>query len=48
VEDGAVMEAVTRLGCDHVQGYYVARPMSVDDLANWLAQRATRRLLPER
>jgi diguanylate cyclase (GGDEF)-like protein len=48
VEDAAVMEAVARLGCDHVQGYHVARPMSVDDLANWLEQRSTPRSLPER
>jgi len=26
VEDGAQLEAVTRLGCDQVQGYLVARP----------------------
>ncbi len=48
VEDDAVMQAVARLGCDHVQGYHVARPMSVDDLARWLAQRATPRSLPAR
>jgi len=29
---------VTELGCDQVQGYYIARPMPVDQLYEWLAK----------
>lgn len=48
VEDTEVMKAVERLGCDHVQGYHVARPMSVDALANWLRERSTPCSVPAR
>lgn len=48
VEDADVMDAAERLGCDHVQGYHVARPMSVDALANWLSERSTPRSVPAR
>jgi EAL domain-containing protein (putative c-di-GMP-specific phosphodiesterase class I) len=30
---------VDGLGCDQVQGYYIARPMSVDHLCEWLRKR---------
>jgi len=29
---------VTELGCDQVQGYYIARPMPADQLYEWLAK----------
>lgn len=28
---------LAQLGCGHVQGYVIARPMPVEDLSNWLA-----------
>lgn len=36
VENKATLELLRRLGCDYVQGYYLARPMNVDDALNWL------------
>lgn len=38
VERKADWEVLARLGCDVVQGYYVARPMSEDKLRVWLGQ----------
>ena len=29
---------VEALGCDHVQGYYIAKPMPGDELCDWLAK----------
>jgi len=37
VEDQATWQELATLGCDSVQGYYLARPMSAADLAVWLA-----------
>ena len=34
---------VAQLGCGHVQGYVIARPMPVEDLAQWLAAQRERR-----
>jgi diguanylate cyclase (GGDEF)-like protein/PAS domain S-box-containing protein len=39
VEDEATLRALATLGCDSVQGYFVARPMPADDVAAWLAAR---------
>jgi len=39
VEDAEVMGAMQRLGCDHVQGFHLARPMDVPGLATWLEAR---------
>lgn len=36
VEDAATFRTLTALGCDLVQGYFVARPMPADALAGWL------------
>jgi diguanylate cyclase len=37
VENRATLEALTRLGCDFVQGYYVSRPLPVDEVTTWLS-----------
>ncbi len=37
VEGHAVMRWLSDLGCDAVQGYYIARPMPLDELTAWLA-----------
>ena len=36
VEDKFECEMVTRLGCDLIQGYYIAKPMSADDFHQWI------------
>ena len=36
-EDLATLHALTRRGCDLVQGYFVARPLAVAELRRWLA-----------
>ncbi len=38
VETEAQMEALRSLGCDVIQGFLVARPISNDDLAAWVQQ----------
>jgi EAL domain-containing protein (putative c-di-GMP-specific phosphodiesterase class I) len=48
VDSGPVMEQLTALGCDALQGFYVASPMSPDRLEHWIATNsptATRRPL---
>jgi EAL domain-containing protein (putative c-di-GMP-specific phosphodiesterase class I) len=37
VEDRATWDRLSRLGCDRVQGYYISRPLSVDDFGAWYA-----------
>jgi EAL domain-containing protein (putative c-di-GMP-specific phosphodiesterase class I) len=37
VEDLATLQALMRRGCDLVQGYFVARPLAVAELRQWLA-----------
>jgi diguanylate cyclase (GGDEF)-like protein len=37
VDSGPVMEQLTALGCDALQGFYVASPMSPDRLEQWIA-----------
>jgi diguanylate cyclase (GGDEF)-like protein/PAS domain S-box-containing protein len=37
VEDQATWQELATLGCDSVQGYYLARPMPAAELAAWLA-----------
>ena len=39
VENEAQAEILRRLGCDEAQGYLYARPMPIEDLGPWLAQR---------
>jgi diguanylate cyclase (GGDEF)-like protein/PAS domain S-box-containing protein len=36
VEDQATLKELATLGCDTVQGYFVARPMPASELAAWL------------
>jgi diguanylate cyclase (GGDEF)-like protein len=40
VEDQTTLEALGALGCDAVQGYHVSRPVTSDDLIDWLELRA--------
>jgi EAL domain-containing protein (putative c-di-GMP-specific phosphodiesterase class I) len=42
VEDDTVWDQLRRLGCGAVQGFRLARPMPVDDLAPWLSGYRTR------
>jgi diguanylate cyclase (GGDEF)-like protein len=39
IEDTTQLEALQRLGCDHGQGYYFARPMSAADFEAYIAER---------
>ncbi len=36
VEDAATWDQLTTLGCDHAQGYFLARPMPADKFDSWL------------
>lgn len=45
VESDAEMALVTQLGCEHMQGFAIARPMPGTDLPQWLRQNAS---APER
>jgi EAL domain-containing protein (putative c-di-GMP-specific phosphodiesterase class I) len=40
VDSAAVMEQLTALGCDALQGFYVAIPMSPDRLEQWISTNA--------
>ncbi len=39
VEDRAALEFLAEVGCDHAQGYFIARPLSLHALTHFLAQR---------
>jgi diguanylate cyclase (GGDEF)-like protein/PAS domain S-box-containing protein len=39
IEDQAAWDALSALGCDHAQGYFIARPMSAEALIAWLSAR---------
>lgn len=34
-EDGIVLR---KLGCEHVQGYYIAKPMAADEILSWVGE----------
>lgn len=36
VESLAVFDLLTEMNCDHVQGYYISRPLEAGQVANWL------------
>ena len=36
VETLAVCELLAEMSCDHVQGYYISRPLEADQVTNWL------------
>ncbi|MBW2690004.1 MAG: EAL domain-containing protein, partial [Deltaproteobacteria bacterium] len=36
VETQEDLDLVTSLGCDQVQGYFIAKPMPVEELCLWL------------
>ena len=38
VEDRHTWEQLSLLGCDHAQGYYMSRPLPVDQLERWLQE----------
>ncbi len=40
VEDARTLEALREIGCDQAQGYYLSRPLPLDELIAWLHQEA--------
>jgi diguanylate cyclase (GGDEF)-like protein len=40
IEDDAALERLTAMGCEHAQGYGIAKPMPHEQLLPWLAQRS--------
>jgi EAL domain-containing protein (putative c-di-GMP-specific phosphodiesterase class I) len=43
IEDAVTYDVVRRLGCDLAQGYWMGRPMPVEDLRTYLADRRNTR-----
>lgn len=39
VEDAAILAQITRLGCDRVQGFHIAKPMPMVQFREWVLQR---------
>ena len=39
VESETVWQQLLDFGCDFVQGYYLSRPLSADQMTRWLEQR---------
>jgi len=46
VEDRRTLDKLIELGCDSVQGFYLARPMSADQTLRWLRDRERQRNEP--
>ena len=42
VETRAQLDTLRRLGCDFIQGYYFAKPMSADAIGDYLANERQR------
>ncbi|MEK9766790.1 MAG: EAL domain-containing protein, partial [Thalassolituus sp.] len=38
VEDVESQNFLRHQGCDYIQGYYLAKPMSLDSLVNWIQE----------
>ena len=38
VEDATTLAELLRLGCDHAQGYLIARPMSAERTLEWMTR----------
>ena len=38
VEDAVTLEALASMGCDLVQGYYIAKPMTFKDIVSRLLE----------
>lgn len=45
VESFEICNALKRMGCDYIQGYYISRPLSGNDLKQWLRDAAWEPLL---
>jgi len=41
VEERAEMDALEVLKCDYIQGYYIAKPMSIDDIATFYGNKTS-------
>lgn len=41
-EDKATTDSLTAMGCDFLQGYYFARPMSCLQTSEWLSKRLSK------
>lgn len=48
VETQAVRDALARMGCDHLQGFHLARPMPFDATLGWARRHAARAAVPPR
>jgi EAL domain-containing protein (putative c-di-GMP-specific phosphodiesterase class I) len=42
VENEEVLQALSELGCDFAQGYYISRPVAFEALTHWLASNAAK------
>lgn len=40
-EDQETLTSITRMGCDRVQGFYLAKPMPVSQFRDWVLRRAS-------
>lgn len=48
VEDKESLDFLAKLGCDYIQGYFIAKPMSRDALGQWLQEFNPERLVEEK
>ena len=46
VEDGDTLELLSELGCDLVQGYYIARPLEAADASDWIKRSRSGKIRP--
>lgn len=47
IENSDEQAVMARLGCGHLQGFGIARPMPLDDLVNWLEERSSSTEMPQ-